>query len=197
MPTQPESQLYIDHWKCYLITAGWGWWLTHTKPRSLDKQPHWRRPWSDGWETWCPLRRRRRGSPQRGLGTPLYVMSRVRWSRSGLCCVGLNSWSQSRRGSKTCGCSQCGSCLRSPSSWCPCRWLRWQPPPRSSQPPSSKLLQREAPYTRPGAGSQTWLSCHGRTGGLSWGQLSCSLETSRAACRLCWGPEWAGRHLGR
>lgn len=119
----------------------------------------------------------------------------MHWPLSDLCCGGLSSWNQSRISSMTCGCSRCGSCHRSPFSWCLCKRFRWRPPPRSSPPPSSRCLQRVALYTRPGAGSRTWQCCRGKTGGLSWGQLFCSLGISRAVCRLSLSPEWAGKRL--
>jgi len=179
----------------HIITAGGWWWLTHTKPRSLDTQLRWRTPYSGGWETWSPLQSRKTECPQRGPGKPRCGRSRAHWSLSDPCCGGLSSWHQSRRGSMTYGCSRYGNCHRSLSSWCLCRRFQWKPPPHSSLPPSSKLLQRGAPYTEPEAGSRTWQGCHCKTGGLSWGQLFCSLETSRAVCRLCFDPEWAGTHL--
>lgn len=180
-----------------LIKAGWGWWLTRTKPRSQGRRAHWSWPWSGGWVTWSPPRCRKTGFPHRGPGRPRYVTSRARWSRSGLYCGGLSSWSRSRRGSRTCGCSRCGSCLRSPSSWCLCRWRPRMPPRRSSPPPSSRLLQRGAPSRAPGAGSRSGRGGHCRTGGLAWGLLSCCLGIDRAVCRRCSGPGWAGRRLWR
>lgn len=133
--------------------------------------------------------------PRRDPGKRRCGRSRARWPLAGPCCGGLSNWNQSRKGSMTCGCSRCGSCHCSPISSCLCRRCRWKPPPHSSLLPSSRCLQRGAPYTRPVAGSRTWQGCQGRTGGLSWGQLFCSLVTSKAVCRLCFGPEWAGKHL--
>lgn len=158
---------------CCLFTAGWWWWPTRTKPRSLGRPLLQKRPWNDGWETWCPQQRRRKACPQHGLGTLQCGRSMAPWSPSGPCSDGLSSWNQSRRGSRTCGCSQCGRCLRNQSFWVLCRLLQWRPPPRSSQPPSSRRHQRGAPYTEPGAGSQIGQGGHRRPGGLSWGQLSC------------------------